>query len=96
MTQLLSLVLACGGLGLLAVSMRRHWRQFSARPEPGARALAVMRVAGAACVFASAALCMRDGHPTIGALVWIMELALAAFCIAMAFAVAGRQRPPLD
>jgi uncharacterized membrane protein len=80
---LLALLATLIGLGLMAASMPRHWRQL--RPGASCRAVVVvaLRVCGAAALILALALCLRRDHPSMAVLVWIMLLAVDAVAIAM-------------
>jgi hypothetical protein len=46
----------------------------------------LLRVAGGAALVVSLALCLSGGPATIGAIVWVMELAVGASIVAAALA----------
>lgn len=79
------------GLGLLAASMPRHWRQLRAGRSCPAAVTVALRIGGSAALAVSFALCLARDHPTMAVLVWIMLLAVAA--VAIALWLAGRPTP---
>ncbi len=82
MEGILSLLSTVIGLGLLAAAMPQHWQQMPARIAARPRPAAALRIAGTAALLVSLALCVIGGSATIGALVWVMELALSASIVA--------------
>jgi hypothetical protein len=71
--------LACLGIVLLSLSMKRHYRQ--AWPDSGnfARWARVNRVTGYGAVALALVPCVVDSGPWIGLVLWISMLAGAAF-----------------
>lgn len=81
----LAAAIACSGLGFawLALSMEVHWEQVRGPGPASPSTVRLLRVLGAAGLALSLVLCAVADHPTMAALVWIMSLALGAFCVAM-------------
>ena len=89
----LALVATLAGLGSLALSMTRHWRQLRGS-VPLTRPVAVaLRAGGALSLAVSLALCLAADHATMAALVWIMLLAVGAVVVAFALS-RFEQAPP--
>lgn len=82
---LLVAALACAvlGMGWLALAMDVHWNQVRATPRLP-RTVTVLRVLGAASLLGSLVLCLMADTATMGVLVWMMLLAVAAATIAFA------------
>lgn len=78
------------GFAWLALAMEPHWRQVRGDAPRSRRAVVVLRVLGAASLFASLLLCLKVDHASMASLVWIMSLAAAALIIA--FTLAWRPR----
>ncbi len=75
------------GMGWLALSMEVHWDEALGNATPQSRRTAVaLRVAGAAALVGSLALCLSVDHGSMASLVWVMALAGAAFGIALTLA----------
>lgn len=74
------------GLAVLAASMQRHWRQLRGAAPLTAGVAVSMRLVGGGALLLSLLLCLANDHPTMGVLVWIMLLALAAVLVAMTLA----------
>ncbi len=86
MSGWLSLLLVFGGLGAIAVAMPQHWRQWRGEAPRPAGVMLGLRVAGALALLVALILCLNSSHPTIGALVWVMQTALGAVLVAFLFA----------
>ncbi|WCM90429.1 DUF3325 family protein [Acidovorax sp. NCPPB 3576] len=75
------------GLGWLALAMEVHWAQALGEGVPQTRrTVALLRVAGAAALAGSLALCLSVDHGSMASLVWVMALAGAALSIAFTLA----------
>jgi len=75
------------GMGWLALAMDVHWAQVLGDQAPQSRRTVVaLRVAGAAALAASLALCLSVDHGSMASLVWVMALAGAALGIALTLA----------
>lgn len=85
---LLSAGFACAfaGMAWLALAMEEHWQRVSGRPRPGRAAVIAQRALAAAALGASLGIGLLADHPTMAALVWIMELGASAACVALALA----------
>jgi hypothetical protein len=74
------------GFAWLALAMEPHWRQVrNDGPVPG-HAVPVLRILGSIALAVSLVLCSFADHPSMVALVWPMELAVAALVVAFTFA----------
>jgi hypothetical protein len=85
-TGLLSLVLAAGGLGCFALVMPQHWRQWRGDATRSSALTLLLRLTGGLALLGALLLCLANAHPSIGALVWVMQLAFGAVLIAIVFA----------
>jgi hypothetical protein len=86
MPYLLALCASVLGLLLIASAMPRHWRQLRGNAALGPRRAVVLRMAGASGLLLSLFICFSSDHPSMAALVWVMQLALAALVVAGLFA----------
>ena len=86
MAGIISLLLSVAGLGLLAATLPAHWQQMPAGLARKPCPVTLLRVSGAAALAVSLALCLSGGPATIGAIVWVMELAVGASIVAAALA----------
>jgi hypothetical protein len=89
-----ALLAAMLGVGLIAASMARHWRQLRGDAALSPRFAMGLRLGGAAMLAVSLLLCLESGHPTMAALVWVMQLAAAAVLIALMLARMTPSRAP--
>jgi hypothetical protein len=85
-TGLLSLLLVSAGLGCFAVAMPQHWRQWRGNVPRSPAMVRALRLVGALAQLGALLLCLTNAHPSIGALVWVMQLALGAVLVALVFA----------
>jgi len=86
MAGIISLLLSVTGLGLLAATLPQHWQQMPAGLARKPCPVALLRIAGTAALLVSLVLCLNGGPATIGAIVWVMELAVGASIVAAALA----------
>jgi uncharacterized protein YjeT (DUF2065 family) len=86
MAGFISLLSSVAGLGLLAASLPQHWQQMPGGLSRKRCPVKLLRVAGGAALVVSLALCLSGGPATIGAIVWVMELAVGASIVAAALA----------
>jgi len=93
-TGLLSLLLVSAGLGCFAVAMPQHWRQWRGDVPRSPAFVRALRLAGAVALLGALLLCLANAHPSIGVLVWVMQLALGAMLVALSFA--SRAAPDRD
>jgi hypothetical protein len=80
---LLALLATLAGLGLLAISMPRHWRQMRPGTSCPVGVVVALRIGGAVALVLSLVICLRQDHPSMAVLVWIMLLAVDAVTIAI-------------
>jgi hypothetical protein len=91
----LALLASLVGLGSLAASMPRHWRQLRAGATCSALVVVALRIGGAASLALSFALCLHRDHPSMAVLVWIMLLAVGAVAIALWLSGRTSSRPEI-
>ena len=85
---LLSAGFACAlaGMAWLALTMEEHWQRASGRAPLGRAGVLAQRTLAAAALGASLGMALLADHPTMAALVWIMELGASALGVALALA----------
>lgn len=88
----LALVVAVGGMGCLALSLGAHWRQVLGERAQTRGTVAGLRLAGAALLAASFALCATANPVSMAALVWPMMLTVAAAIVAAGLTVQAQRR----
>jgi uncharacterized protein YjeT (DUF2065 family) len=86
MSGIISLLLSVAGLGLMTATSPEHWQQMPAGIARKRCPATLLRMAGLAALFASLMLCLSGGPATIGAIVWVVELAVGASIVAAALA----------
>lgn len=80
----LALALAIGGMGLLALALSAHWRQF-AGPRPLPKMLqAGLRIGGTVLLAGAFVACLAADPLTMAVLVWTTMLTVAAGLVAVA------------
>jgi hypothetical protein len=81
-----SFLVSVAGTGWLALALDRHWRQVRETESPRAATRRRLRVLGGAALMTSLLVCFLANHASMAPLVWCMELAAAAFLVAMLLA----------
>jgi len=80
---LLAALLVCvAGMGWFALSMDVHWAQVRGNTPCPPALIQTLRLAGAAALILSLALCLYVDSPSIAVLVWFMAMAGATLAIA--------------
>ena len=69
------------GFAWLALAMELHWRQVRGTPPPTRSGTNLLRGLGVLALLLSLGACLRADHPTMAALVWVMQLAAAALTV---------------
>jgi hypothetical protein len=82
----ISMMLVVAGLACLAMAMPQHWRQWRGAAPIRLWVARGLRVAGIAALLGGLLFCLSGAHPSIGVLVWVMQLALGAVVVAFALA----------
>lgn len=70
------------GMGWFALSLDAHWHHVHCGGPRKHWTVRPLRVAGALVLLTSLGLCLAVDHPSMAALVWVMQLTLAALIVA--------------
>lgn len=95
--SLLAVALLCSVLGLawLALAMDVHWRQVRGGQSLSPAIAQILRMMGSGALVGSLLLSFAADHPSMAALVWIMDLAASALIVAFTFTWRPRVFAPL-
>lgn len=94
---LLAAALCSGVIGLawLALTLDSHWQQVRGKQPLPPAAVKSLRFVGVGALAASLAFCLLADHPSMAALVWVMDLAVSALIVAFTFTWWPRAFAPL-
>lgn len=80
-------LLAHAGMVWLALAMPVHWQQvFATRSDPEPATQRTLRALGMAALAGALVACLRQDHPSMAVLVWVMWLTVAAVVVTMGLA----------